>query len=73
VFEDKEHNTRTLQSLNMMRKNRHFCDVVLHVSTRRTSEMKIYRTIILSFVLYECKTWSPTLKEELSLRMEKNT
>jgi hypothetical protein len=33
VFEDDEHNAHTLQSLNMMRKNRHFCDVILHVST----------------------------------------
>ncbi|XP_021924543.1 influenza virus NS1A-binding protein homolog A-like isoform X2 [Zootermopsis nevadensis] len=33
VFEDDEHNTRTLQSLNMMRKNRHFCDVILHVGS----------------------------------------
>jgi len=31
VFEDDEHNTYTLQSLNKMRKNRHFCDVILHV------------------------------------------
>jgi hypothetical protein len=33
VFEDEQHNTQTLQALNMMRKNRHFCDVILHVST----------------------------------------
>jgi hypothetical protein len=33
VFEDEQHNTHTLQALNMMRKNRHFCDVILHVST----------------------------------------
>jgi hypothetical protein len=33
VFEDEEHNTYTLQSLNKMRKNRHFCDVILHVGT----------------------------------------
>jgi hypothetical protein len=33
VFEDQEHNTHTLQSLNKMRKNRHFCDVILHVRT----------------------------------------
>jgi influenza virus NS1A-binding protein len=33
VFEDDEHNTHTLQSLNKMRKNKHFCDVILHVRT----------------------------------------
>jgi hypothetical protein len=32
VFEDEQHNTQTLQALNMMRKNRQFCDVILHVS-----------------------------------------
>lgn len=31
-FTDESHNSRTLQSLNMMRKNKNFCDVVLHVS-----------------------------------------
>jgi hypothetical protein len=32
----------------------------------------IYRTIILSIVLYGCKTWSLTLREELSLRLSDN-
>ena len=32
VFEDEQHSSRTMQSLNMMRKNKHFCDVILHVS-----------------------------------------
>lgn len=32
VFDDSDHHCRTLQALNMMRKNRHFCDVILHVS-----------------------------------------
>jgi len=27
-------------------------------------KIKIYRTIILPFVLYECETWSLTLREE---------
>ena len=31
-FTDESHNSRTLQALNMMRKNKNFCDVVLHVS-----------------------------------------
>lgn len=30
-FFDDIHQTSTLKSLNMMRKNRHFCDVILHV------------------------------------------
>ena len=33
---------------------------------------KIYRTIILSVVLYGCETWSPTLREERRLRVFEN-
>ena len=33
---------------------------------------KIYRTIILSIVLYGCKTWSLTLREERKLRVFEN-
>ena len=32
-------------------------------------KIKIYRTIILPFVLYGCETWSLTLREERRLRM----
>jgi hypothetical protein len=32
-------------------------------------KIKIYRTIILPFVLYGCETWSLTLREELRLKM----
>ena len=35
-------------------------------------KIKIYRTIILPVVLYECKTWSLTLREELKLRVLEN-
>jgi hypothetical protein len=34
--------------------------------------MKIYRTIILSVVLYGCETWSLTLREEPRLRVFEN-
>lgn len=30
-FLDEVHHSSMLKSLNMMRKNRHFCDVILHV------------------------------------------
>jgi len=33
---------------------------------------KIYRTVILPFVLYGCETWSLTLREERKLRMFEN-
>jgi len=32
-------------------------------------KIKIYRTIILPFVLYGCETWSLTLREERRLRV----
>ena len=32
-------------------------------------KIKVYRTIILPFVLYGCETWSLTLREEHSLRV----
>ena len=35
-------------------------------------KIKIYRTIILSVVLYGCKTWSLTLREERRLRVLEN-
>jgi hypothetical protein len=34
-------------------------------------KIRIYRTIILPFVLYGCETWSLTLKEERRLRVFK--
>ena len=35
-------------------------------------KIKIYRTIILSAVLYGCETWSLTLREERRLRVFEN-
>ena len=35
-------------------------------------KIKIYRTIILSFVLYGCETWSLALREERRLRVFEN-
>jgi len=35
-------------------------------------EIKIYKTVILPFVLYGCETWSLTLREEHRLRMFEN-
>ena len=35
-------------------------------------KIKIYRSIILSFVLYECETWSLTLREERRTRVLEN-
>ena len=38
----------------------------------KTLKIKIYRTIILSVVLYGCETWSLTLREERRLRVFEN-
>jgi hypothetical protein len=38
----------------------------------RNVKVKIYKTIILSVVLYGCETWSLTLKEEHRLRVFEN-
>jgi hypothetical protein len=38
----------------------------------RYLEVKIYKTIILPVVLYGCKTWSLTLREEHRLRVFEN-
>ena len=35
-------------------------------------KIKIYRAIILRFVLYGCETWSLTLREEHKLRVFEN-
>jgi hypothetical protein len=35
-------------------------------------KIKIYKTVILPFVLYGCETWSLTLREERRLRMFEN-
>ena len=35
-------------------------------------KIKIHRTIILPVVLYECETWSLTLREECRLRVFEN-
>jgi len=34
----------------------------------KNTKIKIYRTIILPFVLYGCETWLLTLREEVRLR-----
>jgi hypothetical protein len=38
----------------------------------RISKVKIYKTVILPVVLYECETWSLTLREEHRLRVFEN-
>ena len=48
---------------------RTFC---LPVCYPKNVKIKIYRTIILPVVLYECETWSLTLREEHRLRVFEN-
>ena len=46
-----------------------FC---LPVCYPKNLKLKIYRTIILPVVLYECETWSLTLREEHRFRVFEN-
>jgi hypothetical protein len=41
-------------------------------SPSKNFKIKIYRTLILPDVLYGCKTWSLTLREEHRLRVSEN-
>jgi hypothetical protein len=44
---------------------------VFQVATQKLT-IRIYRTIILPFVLYGCETWSLTLKVERRIRVFEN-
>ncbi|CAH1126183.1 unnamed protein product [Ceutorhynchus assimilis] len=44
-FLDEVHHSSMLKSLNMMRKNRHFCDVILHVGN---TEIHAHRAVLAS-------------------------
>jgi hypothetical protein len=46
-----------------------FC---LPVSYKKSLKIKIYKTVILPFVLYGCETWSLTLGGENRLRISEN-
>jgi hypothetical protein len=46
-----------------------FCPPISFV---RTYKIKIYKNVILPFVLYDCESWSVTQKEEHRLRMFEN-
>jgi hypothetical protein len=49
--------------------SRIFCPSVLY---KKKLKIKIYKTVILPVVLYECETWSLTLREEHKLRVFEN-
>jgi hypothetical protein len=42
---------------------------VFSSAVKKTKKIRIYKTIILPVVLYECETWSLTLKKEHRLRV----
>jgi len=39
---------------------------------KKKTKLMIYRTVTLPFVVYECETWSLTLREERRLRVFEN-
>jgi hypothetical protein len=47
-------------------------NICLPISYKKKLRIKIYKTIILLFVLYGCETWPLALKEEHRLRVFKN-
>jgi hypothetical protein len=47
-------------------------DLLSSSSLSTNINIKIYRTVILPFVLYGCETWSVTLREEHRLRVFEN-
>jgi hypothetical protein len=55
-------------------KNGHFfcLNIVSSSLLFKNLKIKIYKTIILSVVLYGCETWSLILKEERRLRVSEN-
>jgi hypothetical protein len=50
-------------------RSRTFC---LLVCCQKNLKIRIYKTIFLPVVLYECETWSRTLREERRLRVFEN-
>jgi hypothetical protein len=79
---------RGMTEMKKQRKYNKFCDLNIHkinfaccysvqnlLSSSLLSKnvkIKIYRTIILPVVLYECESWSLTLREECRLRVFEN-
>ena len=49
-----------------------FSPNTLVFSTSKNLKIKIYKTIILPVVLYECEAWSLPLRVEFSLRVFEN-
>ncbi|KAK9695682.1 BTB/POZ domain [Popillia japonica] len=49
TFLDEDLERNTLSALNMMRKNRHFCDVILHVGN---NEIHAHRAVLASISPY---------------------
>lgn len=54
-FKDDSLHSDTLNALNMMRKNRHFCDVILHVCEPDRVTIRFYKfqSIMLTSVTFQ--------------------
>lgn len=51
LFTDEKHQANTLAALNKMRKNRHFCDVILHVCAL-TVQQHILQILVIHLLRY---------------------
>ena len=47
-------------------------NISFYILLSRNTKIKVYRTVILSVVLYGCATWSLTVREEHKLRVCQN-
>jgi len=57
---------------NRLKSGNACCRSVHTLLLSKNIKIKIYRTIILPFVLYGCETWSLTLRKERRLRLVEN-
>lgn len=66
-FLDEVHQNSMLKSLNMMRKNRHFCDVILHVGN---TEIHAHRAVLASASPYLFELFTTDQDKNQQARLE---
>ncbi|XP_050293521.1 influenza virus NS1A-binding protein homolog isoform X2 [Anthonomus grandis grandis] len=66
-FVDEVHHKSMLKSLNMMRRNRHFCDVILHVGN---TEIHAHRAVLASASPYLFELFNTDQEQNQQSRLE---